>query len=990
MLRTDDSASFAKSQAAMPAPEPTPKPAARFTRLDRAQAARIALIVLLGLAVCAGLRLHLSRLHERALRAEIGLEAQARLELLRSSWLRSLEALHATVAYLEVSPEPSRDSFRRFADAAIARLPEIQALEWIPRVPVEQRAQFEAAAVRDGYADYQFKELAPGGELRTAGARPEYFPVFYAEPPARNLPALGLDLGAHPLRRSALDRAERSGLPAATSPVRLAQETRAGELAVLVFSPVRGEGRVLRGFGLVALRISDFVRPAFASTGREGLGVTIVDAAEPDLPLFGFEPGPLTAASGFAHVARFELAGRDWRVRFLPTSGFIRRHASMEATAYPLAALCLTLLIAAYSARGMYRRREIERQVEERTRELTRVEARYRNIFENAILGIFQSTPEGAYLDANPALARMYGYASPEELMRSVRDIGRQLYAAPSERKRFAHALVEHGLVHDFVTEVVRKDGSRIWISESAVAVRDAAGVIAYFEGSVQDVSARIAAEEAQKRSFEWLEERVRARTSELAAEIEVRKSAQEEAAQARQAQSQFLANVSHEIRTPLNAIIGYSQILQRGGVERALHDEALQAITQGGHHLLSLVDEVIDLSKIEAGVVQLQSGDFNLGALIAGLAVMFRRKCEKKGLALRVEGLGAAPCWVRSDEGKLRQVLINLLGNALKFTDRGAVLLRVVPEGERSFRFEVIDSGAGIELAEQAHVFGEFYQVERGRHTEGAGLGLAISSRLLSSLGSELQLRSMAGWGSNFHFTLSFDAPRAVVASQTKAEHPRLRLSPGQRCRALVVDDVEVNRKLLQHTLAAIGCEVTCANSGLEAIASCAEHELDIVFLDVLMPGLDGQAAARAIRSAALGAGPKLVAFSASALESQRSAYMADFDAFIPKPFRPERVHDCLAQLLELRFEDASSEPDAPPLVLSELRVPTTLSRQIRDAAGSYQVTRLRFAFEQLETLGAAEAQLAARLRVSAARYDMNAVLSLVAELEAAGGCAA
>jgi PAS domain S-box-containing protein len=984
------------------------------------QAATLALIVACGVGLSAVLQLHLKRLHARAIAAELAVAVQARTELLRSSWLRSLEALHATVDYLEVTPDPTREAFRQFALGPLERLPELQAVEWIPRVKRHERGRYEFSAVADGLIGYRFNELGPEGRLHVAGDRDEYFPVYYAEPPDRNLPALGLDLSAHPLRRSALDRAREHGRAAATAPVRLAQETRPGQLGLLVFAPVRQRGVVgdagLRGFALVALRIADFAGPAFATLAREGLTVLIHDASHPELTLFASAAngGEATAlAARLEQTSELDLAGRIWELEFATLPSFVSRHSSLEPVSYPLGALALTLLIAAYTARGMRRRRVIERRVDERTQALSHeiavrrtaevalrvAEAKYRTLFENALLGIFQSTPEGRYIDANPALANIYGYDSPDALMTTVRDIGQQLYVEPGERERFTAQLQEYGHVSDFVAEVRRKDGTTIWISETALAVCASNGEVLYYEGSVQDVSARVLAEEAQKRTFEWLEDRVRARTKELAEtnlrlsdEVVIRKRAQEDAAQAREAQTQFLANLSHEIRTPLNAIIGYSQILQRYDIHAALHREALLAIVQGGHHLLSLVDEVIDLSKIESGHLQLHAADFDLGTLIAGLAYLFRDKCQRKGLGLRVEGLGGRPYWVRGDEGKLRQVLINLLGNALKFTERGELRLRVVPLGDDAFRFEVIDTGIGIAEGEQAHVFGEFYQAETSRSAEGAGLGLAISHRLVALMGGTLELRSTSGWGSNFYFRLGFEAPLAVVPSQANAQYPRIRLAAGTQCRVMVVDDLDQNRNVLCHMLTAIGCEVASASSGDDALGQLPDWEADLVFLDVLMPGKSGIETALELRRTAAGRVPKLVAFSASAFETQRTQYLeSGFDAFMPKPFRIERINDCLAGLLGVTF--AAEEPRAlldPALEPSSIELPADLVVQLRDAAESYQVTKLRQLFEQLERGGAAQAALAERLRASAARYDMSSLLEQLGQAAGDGGYAA
>jgi PAS domain S-box-containing protein len=981
------------------------------------QAATLALIVACGLGLSAVLQLHLKRLHARAIAAELAVGVQARTELVRSSWLRSLEALHATVDYLEVTREPSREAFRQFTLGPLERLPEVQAVEWIPRVKRDERARYERAAVADGLLGYRFNELGPEGRLLVASDRDEYFPVYYAEPPDRNLPALGLDLGAHPLRRSALERARVLGRAAATAPVRLAQETRAGELGLLVFAPVRQRALSgdagLRGFALVALRIADFVKPAFATLASEGLTVVIRDAAHPELTLFrsAADGGGKARTAGLAQTSDLDLAGRTWELKFAATPGFVSRHSSLEPVLYPLGALALTLLIAAYTARGMRRRRVIERRVDERTAALSHeiavrrttevalrvAEAKYRTLFENALLGIFQSTPEGRYIDANPALANIYGYESPDELMTTVCDIGQQLYVDPAERERFTELLQEYGHVSDFVAEVRRKDGSTIWISETALAV-GANGELLYYEGSVQDVSARVRAEDAQQRTFEWLEDRVRARTKELAEanqrlsdEVVIRKWAQEDAAQARDAQTQFLANLSHEIRTPLNVIIGYSQILQRYDIDAAVNREALLAIVQGGHHLLSLVDEVIDLSKIESGHLELLAADFDLGAVIAGLSHLFRDKCERKGLGLRVEGLGGRPHWVRGDEGKLRQVLINLLGNALKFTERGQLRLRVVPLGDEAFRFEVIDTGIGIAEDEQAHVFGEFYQAETSRAAEGAGLGLAISHRLVALMGGALELRSTSGWGSNFYFTLAFQPPLAVLPSQANAQHPRIRLAAGTQCRVMVVDDLDQNRNVLCHMLTAIGCEVASASSGDDALAQLRDWPADLVFLDVLMPGKGGIETAQELQRTAAGRVPKLVAFSASAFETQRTQYLeSGFDAFMPKPFRIERINECLAELLGVTFaEEPSALVDSAPDAGS-IEVPADLVVQLRDAAESYQVTKLRQLFEELERRGVAQAALAERLRASAARYDMSSLLEQLGRAAGDGGYAA
>lgn len=968
--------------------------------LTVSQLARVFWLVVAGLAISVGFAVYIWEANHRARQAELTNRVEEHVKLLRSSTARSLEALHAIAAFMESSqPPPSRAAFHAFVQGPLERLPEVHAFEWIPVVTGSERAEFEARARADGYAGYQFTELTPEGGTRPAPARGRYYPVYYISPESRNLPALGLDLGSHPKRWRALTVAAKTGLPSATSSIRLAQETEAGEAGFLVFVRVMDRTRsepVLLGFALGVFRVRDIVEPALASAAKSGMDVVLTDRAEPERVLYRTGSGD---GAGAPQWQELDVFGRTWQLAFTPNRAFATR-SPWNVFAYPLAGLLLTLVIAGSSVRSMQRTLEIERRVEERTEELSReiesrrqteaalrvTETKYRSIFENAIVGIFQTTPEGSYLDANPALAAIYGYGSREEFMATVRDVGRQLYADGSDRRRFIEAIERDGAVREFISQVMRKDGSLIWISETAVSVKDPDGNLMYYQGSVQDVTERVLGEQIQRRNFEWLEDRVRERTralgeanQKLRAEVTIRKQAQEEAANAREAQAAFLASMSHEIRTPLNVILGYSQVLQQQAAGDAPEREALQAILQSGQHLLTLVGDVVELSKIEAGRVDLTLGDFNLGALISSLSFMFRARCEKKGLKLTIEGLGASPWWVRSDEGKLRQVLINLLGNAVKFTNAGEVRLRVVPEEDSCVRFEVIDSGIGIPPEEHSAIFERFTQTTSGKRADGAGLGLAIARRLVEVMGGELALRSSPGWGSNFHFTLRFEAPLAVRASETKAHGPRVRISTATPCRALVVDDLEVNRNMMKQLLTTLGCSVEVADSGSAALAMVGELPFDIVFLDVLMPGMDGIQTAQHLRQVYENR-LKLVASSASVLGQQREACLtAGFDEFIPKPFRIEQITDCLASLLKVRFVT-----DGPEIVLKNaalvpegLSVPPELVRQLREAAELYQVTLLRALLGKLEARGPREHALAERLRERVALYDMNGILS-------------
>ncbi len=484
--------------------------------------------------------------------------------------------------------------------------------------------------------------------------------------------------------------------------------------------------------------------------------------------------------------------------------------------------------------------------------------------------------------------------------------------------------------------------------------------------------------------------------------------AAKEAAEAANRAKSTFLANVSHEIRTPLNAVLGYAQLLNRDAELQPSHRESVQTIERSGNHLLSLINEILDLSRIEAGRIDPQEADFDLAALIGELSVMFQLRCDQEKLTWRVEGPGTAPLFVHGDEGKLRQVLINLLSNAVKFTESGQVMLRVSEcemEGEsqaadspvrsRLFRFEVMDTGVGIPPANQGTIFEPFQRGESSPTKEGTGLGLAIAKKLVEVMGGEIGVESPplfsppiweereGSKGSRFFFTLPLSPATGEMYPRTADTSPQVaRLAEGYSVKALVVDDNVDNRHVLSQMLSNIGCEVLMAESGEQAIQSVRANRPEIVFMDIRMPGMDGLEVAQSLVREYGRQAMKLVAVSASgAVHDQQRYLKAGFDVFIGKPFRSEEIYERLAQLLPIQYQyrevDATS---ALPPDVSKIKLPDHLLSRLQRAAESRNITALRECLKEMAELGSAEQKLAELLHRW--RFDFNRILDLLGHI--------
>lgn len=459
----------------------------------------------------------------------------------------------------------------------------------------------------------------------------------------------------------------------------------------------------------------------------------------------------------------------------------------------------------------------------------------------------------------------------------------------------------------------------------------------------------------------------------------------------ANRAKSEFLANMSHELRTPLNGILGYAQILNKEPNLTPRQENGLRVIQRSGDHLLTLINEILDLSKIEAQKMDLELTDFNLSQLLESLADMFQLRAEQKNISFTYERDSDLPLAVHGDEKRLRQVLINLLSNAVKFTNVGGVVLKV-DYHEDKIIFNVEDTGIGIPAHALASIFEPFRQVgEQKGVIEGTGLGLAISSKLLKMMGSQLKVSSQLDEGSRFWFEL--DLPEAV--GFTTAAQPPMRIVTGyegHQRKVLVVDDKWENRLVLLNMLEPLGFSVLEANNGQEALDKCIHHKPDIILLDLRMPVMDGFEAMRRIRKLPNGAEQVIITISASAFEhSRQESLNAGSDDFLAKPFHLQELLDLLGTHLQLTWIYAN-ETEATTASPNESSVTDTQNQErpfiipppdqiaiLFDFAMRGNVRKISKKVDELEESDKRYAPFATELRTLAKQFKMKEIRAFV-----------
>lgn len=530
------------------------------------------------------------------------------------------------------------------------------------------------------------------------------------------------------------------------------------------------------------------------------------------------------------------------------------------------------------------------------------------------------------------------------------------------------------------LTELSEEAGTAIGPTTGHNPVASMSQAITSFRASLLKLQrserAQLELNEELRRHQEELEQRIEERTAELA-------EAKEKAEVANQAKSTFLASMSHELRTPLNAILGYAQMLSRDSQLNSQQARGMNTILQSGQHLLTVISDILDLSKIEAGRVELFPRSVYLPTFLASIVDIMKVKAQQKSLLLNYQAMEGLPPVVCIDDKRLRQVLLNLLGNAIKFTDKGSVTLAVtgrwVTPQDTELCFEVADTGTGIASEDLARVFDSFEQVgDAENRAAGTGLGLPISRQLVQLMGGDIEVESEKGAGSTFRFTIT-----VPVAEMEQPESGVEKIPVGYRGRRrkiLVVDDVAPNRLMLLDMLVPLGFQVKEAHDGESALEQMRKWMPDLVVTDLVMPVMGGLEAIGLIRADnALQHVPIIVTSASTNPGDDAASLQAGADAFLTKPIEQGLFLAHVGRLLDLtwQFEDSGEEKENRDAVL----VPPPLEEMaiLYRVAMSGNMRAVRERAEHLQSLGSQYRPFAVRLRELADNFQSKAIVQLV-----------
>ncbi|MFB2833396.1 ATP-binding protein [Floridanema evergladense] len=712
--------------------------------------------------------------------------------------------------------------------------------------------------------------------------------VSWIVPLAGNEAAQNLDLSQEPRRQITLKIAQELRQPIVTGTISLVQGGKGFLVSVPLFVGDRFDGFILGVFQFPVL--FEGILPI-----SKGYKIQIYDRNQ-----LIYSQGS-SSLSNLKQTSVFQAYGVNWQIEVYPNLALLAETKSLLPNVVLVAGLISAWLLAivVYLVQLSYHRirkfkqtnRQLKWEINQRKEIETALaisQSRFAGILDIASDAIISIDENYIITLFNQGAERIFGYKSQEILGKPLSLLLPERFAKSHENyvQNYSRTsgetrqMAERGEIFGR-----RKDGTE-FPAEASISKLNINGEM-IFTTFLRDITDR-------KRS-----------------EIELRQ-AKEEAEAANLAKSIFLANMSHELRTPLNIILGFTQVMERDRLLTPNQREDLETIRRSGDHLLSLINDILDLSKIETGHYTLEETAFDLIALLHSLKSMLSERASSKKLQLIFDISPKVPQFIITDAQKLRQILLNLLSNAIKFTNQGSVILQVtetttiIPSSSTRLQFQVKDTGVGIATEELETIFDAFVQAQAGKESvNGTGLGLTISRKLLELIGGEISVRSTLGQGSTFTFTLPVTITNAINIEPEQNDRPIIGIvSDRPQPRILVVDDRKENRLLLVKLLLRSGFVVREAGNGQEAIQLWQEWQPDLIFMDIRMPILDGCEATRQIRAMETEPTTIIIALSAQASEGDRLlALNAGCNYYISKPFQEKTLFITMKEYLGVEY---------------------------------------------------------------------------------------
>jgi len=491
---------------------------------------------------------------------------------------------------------------------------------------------------------------------------------------------------------------------------------------------------------------------------------------------------------------------------------------------------------------------------------LEHAEQRYQRIFEYAIEGLFQTHPDGYFIRANPSLAKIFGYTTPEDLLKNVYDLSNQLYVHPEDRNRFKDSLSKYNKVNNYEVQMYKKNGEIIWVQINARSVRSKDGDMLYYEGFLVDIDERKKAEQKdqERKALEM----------------------------ANQTKSEFLASISHEIRTPLNAVIGLGKLLKKTSLTD-LQKDYLTDMLSSSQMLLELINDILDYSRVELDKIKLMTTPFSLLDIYQNIIAIFKHQVQSKQMAMICHIASECGIELIGDPIRIKQILVNLVGNAVKFTNNGQVWIQTESLHQTLDRIyisiSVTDTGIGIQEADQKQIFQAFTQAESNinRKYSGAGLGLAICEKLVQIMDGKLFVSSTPLKGSTFTITLPF-------SFTDLKKQPRI---PYTNSRVLMVEDDPSSARFARSILEDENITVDILEDSHQLCAQIQNSSYDLIFMDIQLPEKDGFELTQRIRAEGHVTLP-IIAITACSLKGDREKCLAaGMNDYLAKPYEPEDI---------------------------------------------------------------------------------------------------